>query len=423
MDDSTRPAVLDALGAELARLLDAVVAAGDPDLGEAERTMRVGVLAVGGRLLAAGLAARGAGKAGPRVPCPCGAEAAFEGYRPKGVQTLVGWIEARRAYYRCPACGHGWCPLDAALGLERDGHTPGVRRLVCRLGALLPLAQATATVAETAGVRLSASTVRGAAEAVGARREAEQAAAERAAWRTGVPPADAATPARLYVAMDGVRILGADGDGKEAKAAVVRPATPDPAGETRAPASYAAGFQPAEAFGDRRLVPRQRADTGAGPGAARSGDGRGGGLGRRPTARAAGGAGRRVGRGVAGIALPGGGRRRPRRASRLLRQPGESHGLRPLPGARPRPRLGHGRGGVHAPDRRPRERAGHALAHSRRERGRPTPRPPLQPPVGRCPRRHLIPTIPAHTLEPRAYAGHMRERMAWKGLVCEDECL
>ena len=269
MDDSTRPAVLDALGAELARLLDAVVAAGDPDLGEAERTMRVGVLAVGGRLLAAGLAARGAGKAGPRVPCPCGAEAAFEGYRPKGVQTLVGWIEVRRAYYRCPACGHGWCPLDAALGLERDGHSPGVRRLVCRLGALLPLAQATATVAETAGVRLSASTVRGAAEAVGARREAEQAAAERAAWRTGVPPADAATPARLYVAMDGVRILGADGDGKEAKVAVVRPGTPDPAGETRAPASYAAGFQPAEAFGRRLALEAHRR------GAGRRGRGRG----------------------------------------------------------------------------------------------------------------------------------------------------
>ncbi len=57
----------------------------------AEGMVGDGMLALGARLLGASLAARGTGKAGPRMACACGGDAAFEGYRPKQVQTLVGW--------------------------------------------------------------------------------------------------------------------------------------------------------------------------------------------------------------------------------------------------------------------------------------------------------------------------------------------
>jgi hypothetical protein len=258
VDDSTTPAVLEAVGAELAALLDGLVRAPTLDLGAAERAVREGVLAVGGRLLAAALAARGAGKAGPTLPCPCGGAARFEGYRPKGVQTLVGWVEVRRAYYACRACGRGRCPLDAALGLGRDGHSPGVRRLACRCGGLLPFAPAADLLAEAAGVRLSPGTVRAATEAAGARRDAAVAAEVERAWRDGLPPADGAPPDRLYVALDGVRILGADGEGREVKVGVVVPARPAGGREERAPASYAAGLEAAEAFGRRLAVEAHR---------------------------------------------------------------------------------------------------------------------------------------------------------------------
>jgi hypothetical protein len=258
VDDSTIPAVLDALRAELAGLLEGVAAAADPGLEAAERAVRDGVLAVGARLLAAGLAARGTGKAGPRSPCPCGGQAAFAGYRPKGVQTLVGWVTVRRAYYACPACGRGRCPLDAALGLGRDGHSPGVRRLAARFGALLPFAPAAATLEEAARVRLSPGTVRAVTEAAGARREAAVAAEVERAWAEGLPAAAGPAPERLYVAMDGVRIQGADGEGKEAKVGVVVPARRGPAGEERAAASYAAAFEPAAAFGRRLALEAHR---------------------------------------------------------------------------------------------------------------------------------------------------------------------
>jgi hypothetical protein len=174
------------------------------------------------------------------------------------VQTLVGWVTVRRAYYACPQCGHGVCPLDAALGVARDSHSPGVRRLAARFGALLPFGPAAATLGEAAGVRLSVSTVRSVTEALGARREAQVAAAVAEAWTTGVPPARDPAPDRLYVAMDGVRILGADGAGREAKVGVVAPVRQTPAGERRAPASYAASFEPAEAFGRRLALEAHR---------------------------------------------------------------------------------------------------------------------------------------------------------------------
>lgn len=257
MDDSTGPAVLAALGADLGRLWEAVVNTEALDLERTEALVRDGVLAMGARLLEAGVAARGTGKAGPRHPCPCGAEATCEGYRAKEVQTVVGWISVRRAYYVCAHCGHGHCPLDAALGLARDSLSPGVRRLACRFGALLPFAEAADSLWEAARVRLSASSVRTVTEGVGARREQALAAEIAAAWDHGLPTV-VEGPERLYVAMDGVRILGIDGGGREVKVGVVMPVHGTGPGERRAATSYVAGLEPAARFGPRLALEAHR---------------------------------------------------------------------------------------------------------------------------------------------------------------------
>ncbi len=258
MDNSMGCTVLAALGADLARLWEDVARAERSDLETTEGLVRDGVLAIGARLLEAVVAARGSGKAGPQLACPCGGTAGCEGYRPKGVQTVVGWITVRRAYYVCPTCGHGRCPLDATLGLTRDSLSPGVRRLACRFGAQVPFATAADDLAEAARVHLSASTVRRLTETVGARREVALAEEIAAAWGQGVSPAEGVPPARLYVAMDGVRILGIDGAGREVKVGVVVPVSETAGGERRAPASYAAGLEPAARFGPRLALEAQR---------------------------------------------------------------------------------------------------------------------------------------------------------------------
>jgi hypothetical protein len=258
VDDSTGSGVLAAVGADLAALWATLGSAEELDLETAEGAVRDGVLAIGARLLAASVAVRGTGKAGAHRPCRCGGTAACAGYRPKAVQTVVGWITVRRAYYTCPACGQGHCPLDAVLGLHRDSLSPGVRRLACRFGALLPFAEAADSLAAATTVHLSAGTVRTVTQAVGARREADVAAAITAAWAQGVPPAPGEPPRRLYVAMDGVRILGIDGGGREVKVGVVMPIRQRAGSEHRQPASYVAGLEPAAAFGPRLALEAHR---------------------------------------------------------------------------------------------------------------------------------------------------------------------
>jgi hypothetical protein len=133
-----------------------------------------------------------------------------------------------------------------------------VRRLTGQLGALVPFAVAAQTLADTARVQLSASTVRGVTEAVGAQREAAQAGEITAAWAAGLPVADGVPPDRLYVAMDGVRILSTDGTGREIKVGVVVPVRRTAGGERRETASYAAGLEPAAAFGRRLALEAHR---------------------------------------------------------------------------------------------------------------------------------------------------------------------
>jgi hypothetical protein len=263
MDDTMRVAmraeVVGAVEQEVSAWFDALTEPAAFDLEQAEQVMRAGVLALGARVLAAGLAARGTGKAGPRWTCPCGNQARFEGYRTTAVQTLVGWIELRRAYYHCAACGHGHAPLDQLLGLGRDSHSPMVRRLASQFGALLPFGQAAATLAAAARIQLSPSTVRVVSEAVGARRDAALNQQVADAWRDGLPDLAGPAPQRLYVAMDGVRIMSTSGEGREAKVGVIVPERRGPAGQRgRDRASYVASFATAAAFGARLALEAHR---------------------------------------------------------------------------------------------------------------------------------------------------------------------
>jgi hypothetical protein len=228
------------------------------ELGAAEQEVLARLRGLGARLVEAEVARRGAGKAGAGQPCPCGGTAAFEGYRTKQVQTLLGWIGVRRAYYACAGCGRGRAPLDARLGLARDSHSPGVRRLASRFGGLLPFAQAAATLAEATGVRLSPSTARTVSEAVGGRREAALSEQAARAWAEGLPPPAGPERDLLYVAMDGVLVLDRRGVGMEAKVGVVVPARRGAGGERRLAPSYAVSFAPAEAFGPRLALEAHR---------------------------------------------------------------------------------------------------------------------------------------------------------------------
>lgn len=73
----------------------------------------------------------------------------YPGYRrfhkelPRKLRTLFGEVHYQRAYW-IPRCGGGgFHPLDAELGLTRDGFSPWVISLACRLTAYLSYAKST----------------------------------------------------------------------------------------------------------------------------------------------------------------------------------------------------------------------------------------------------------------------------------------
>jgi hypothetical protein len=134
--------------------------------------------------------------------CPeCGLPARYKQTLHTQLHTIHGEQPVVRRYYYCPPCGHGFCPADAVLGLERGRKATRRRRAwMARLAvqeesfaAVPPL------LLELRGLATSASTVERTTVEVGLALAAPAGAAPAGAAPAGAVP----SPARLYLAMDG----------------------------------------------------------------------------------------------------------------------------------------------------------------------------------------------------------------------------
>ncbi len=222
-----------------------------------------------------------AGHRGPRVDCGSGHQAAFVSYRDKNLDTVLGPIKLRRAYYHCAGCGGGVVPKDTELGVAGASLSPGLQRMVARVGAAQPFAKASTALAELAGVEITAKRVERSAEADGGLLAAAG-DAEAAAVLAGhlVHLGEAGPVERLYVAMDGTGVptVPADTAGRAGKAADGRARTRevklgclftqtgvDEAGRPlRDPgsSSYLATFETAERFGSLLYAEARRRGSG-----------------------------------------------------------------------------------------------------------------------------------------------------------------
>ena len=237
------------------------------DLEVLELAIRTAVTRLGASLLE-GLLAADDGYRGPRAECLAGHRAVFTGYRAKTVDTVVGPVRLRRAWYHCAECGHGLAPRDGELGCAEASMSPGLAKMTARAASAVPFARAAGLLAELAGVELTVTRVERSAEASGAVAAAAISAetdAICARQLIAVPPAPA--PDMLYIAIDGTGVpmvpaatrdrAGKADDGKartrEIKLACLFTQTsPDEDGfPVRDPgsSSYLASFDPAERFG------------------------------------------------------------------------------------------------------------------------------------------------------------------------------
>ncbi|MGE5288560.1 MAG: ISKra4 family transposase [Micromonosporaceae bacterium] len=236
----------------------------------AEAVLRAGLLKLGGGMLGKVLSAD-PGYRGPRVPCGRGHEAVFTGYREKVIDTVLGPVTLRRAWYHCARCEHGLAPRDAELGVAGASMSPGLRAMSDKAAAAVPFAPAAGLLEDLAGVRLTVKRVERAAEASGsALAAASRSRAGLIAGRKLIPMRPEPLPDKLYIVIDGTGVpvtsketAGREGKGEDGRARTreVKMAvffTQDKLDEDgypvrdRASSSYIATFEPAAAF--QRLV-------------------------------------------------------------------------------------------------------------------------------------------------------------------------
>jgi hypothetical protein len=193
--------------------------AGGEGIEAAELAIRAGLTRLGRGVLEDLLAAD-AGHRGPRAGCGAGHQAEFASYRDKTVDTVLGPVTLRRAWYHCPSCGHGLAPRDAELGVAGATMSPGLARMNARAGAAVPFAPGAALVSELAGIKLTSRRLGRHAEADGTAAAAViQAQAAAITARQVIPLPPAPPPDTLYIAVDGtgVPMVAAETEGRDGK--------------------------------------------------------------------------------------------------------------------------------------------------------------------------------------------------------------
>ena len=213
--------------AEIGRLAaEAVRALGcENGLETAEAVLRAGLLKLGSGVLGEALSAD-PGYRGPRVDCGQGHEAVFVSYREKVIDTVLGPVTLRRAWYHCAECGLGLAPRDAELGVAGASMSPGLAAMNDLAAAAGPFAGAARLLEELAGVRLTAKRVERAAEASGATTAAaDRERARLIAARKIVPLPPSPLPDKLYAVIDGTGVpmtaretTGREGKGEDGRA-------------------------------------------------------------------------------------------------------------------------------------------------------------------------------------------------------------
>ena len=175
------------------------------DLEASEKAIRASMQETGGKILEKLLNADQGGYAGSHLSCSCGKRAGFAGYRHKRLVTVLSPVTVNRAYYHCGACGQGQIPKDEALDIAGTSFSPGVRRMMGRVGGKEAFEEGRRDLEELAGVVVKTKAVERVSEEIGRQVEAAQ-QQERQAALSGKLKSLQAAPATLYIAIDGTGV-------------------------------------------------------------------------------------------------------------------------------------------------------------------------------------------------------------------------
>ena len=190
---------------------------GQWDLEASEMAIRTSMHKIGGVVLEKLLNADARGYCGAEVDCGQGHAAGFVDYRWKEVLTVLAPVQVERAYYHCSDCGGGVIPKDRELDIVGTSFSPGVRRMMGRVGSKESFEQGGEDLQELAGIRVSTKQVERVAEEIGVAVEArgiEQ--RETTRWDKVVPFKPVP---KLYITIDGtgVPVVTSETEGRQGK--------------------------------------------------------------------------------------------------------------------------------------------------------------------------------------------------------------
>ncbi len=125
-------------------------------------------------------------------------------YRHKTVVTVLSSVRLRRACYHCASCARGVIPKDSEWDIVSTSFSPGVRRLMARVGGKEPFDEGRLDLQELAGIVVQTKQVERISETIGAQIE-QIASRERRAALAGKVVLLHPVP-KMYVAIGGTGV-------------------------------------------------------------------------------------------------------------------------------------------------------------------------------------------------------------------------
>jgi hypothetical protein len=151
------------------------------------------------------------------IPCDKGHEFEFIEYRDKELLTVLGNVKVKRAYYYDSECKAGFCPKDKSLDIEGTSFSPGVRRIMGRVGAYRPFGLGHEDIKEMAGISVTAKEVERVSHKLGQQAEGFLKEQSDMALSDKVIPIKSVP--KMYICMDGtgVPVVKSETEGRQGK--------------------------------------------------------------------------------------------------------------------------------------------------------------------------------------------------------------
>ncbi len=132
---------------------------GHLDLESLEIHLRTAMHEVGSTMLEKLLNSDGGDYRGRTLPCEQGHVFEFKEYRDKEILTVLGPVTIQRAYYYDEKCDQGYCPKDRLLDIEDTSWSPGVKRIMGKVGTYRPFGLGHEDIREMAGIEVDSKAI------------------------------------------------------------------------------------------------------------------------------------------------------------------------------------------------------------------------------------------------------------------------